>query len=172
MSPEASKFVAFVAIASLALLLSANVLLWRVVQDDDKGPAATQASAPALPAPTKAGTSRALLRELDKTSRRFGKPLDEVLNNLDGLTASAASLDQLTLQLGELNASAAQLGDAGPAMRDAAKRIKSMSRQFKTLSNFLTGLGPVLVDIEKSLTEMTDDLDRIRVCTEKPSSCN
>lgn len=169
------RFVMFTSVVVIVLLVASNVLLLQIVLDDDKQPAVAkqpaQAALPELPAPSKSGTSKALLKELDKTQRKFADPLTQAMLQLDSVSSSAATLDQLPVLLQQMVNSTAQLGEVAPKLQDIDKRMRSLNRRITQLSAFAIGLGPVVVDLELTLQAMRDDIAKIRACSEKPDTC-
>lgn len=161
--------------AVIALLIASNVLLLSLVLGDDHDAVSAkqtpQAALPALPAPSQSGTSKALLKELDKTKKQFKEPVSQALADLQSVSSSTTTLDQLPYLLQEMIASTATLEDVAPELRALAKRMKSLNAQITRMSKFTVGLGPVITDLELTMHTMRDDIARIRVCTEKPDTC-
>lgn len=171
------RFAVIATVTVVSLLVASNVLLLQLVLEDDGASAPTaepaaQGKLPALPQPSsKNGSSKALLKELNKTQRRFEQPLDQALMQLDSVSNSAATLDQLPVLLQEMVASTSSLESVAPELKQLDKRLRSLNRQIDRMSKFALGLSPVLVDLETTMRTMRDDLARIRECTEKPSTC-
>lgn len=171
------RFVVISTAAVIALLIASNVLLLQIVMDDDatavRGAdnAKTQVALPQLPSPSKGGSSRALLKELDKTQKQFEEPLNNALTQLDSVSASAMALDQIPALLERMIVTTAAFGDAAPELYALAKRMRSINRQIIRMTKFVVGLGPMMVDLQSTMRSMREDLDRIRVCTESPESC-
>ncbi|MBI4898111.1 MAG: hypothetical protein HY827_07065 [Actinobacteria bacterium] len=178
MSSSWQRFAVGSVAAVLALLVMSNALLLKMALDDD--PVANtdnssqkqQTALPSLPPPSSNGSSKLLLKELNKTKRQFKEPVSQALADLQSVSSSAGTLDQLPALLNEMIASTATLEDVAPQLRALVRRIRSLNRQITRMSKFTTSLGPVVTDFEVKLRDMSDDLDRIRQCTEKPSTCS
>lgn len=118
------------------------------------------------------GTSRELLKELDRTKKQLKTPLDQALTQLESVNGSAGSLDSLPVLLEQLIAATTQFADAAPELAVISKQLKSMNKRLKTTSDFAVGLGPVLVDIEQTLKQIQANTAQLLVCEQKPASCN
>lgn len=166
------------AIGIVVLLITSNILLLQIVHGDDASPTSAkvvqdnEAAVPSLPAPSSAGTSRTLLKELNQTKRQFRTPLDKALGQLEIMSTSTATLYQLPALLESLLASMNEFSGATPQLRKVSKQLRSINKEFKSTSDLVVGFGPVLTDLEKTMHEIQTDTARIRACTEKPASCN
>jgi hypothetical protein len=172
------KLLLAASIGVVMLLIITNILLLQIVREDDASPTSSkvapseQAAVPSLPAPSNAGTSRALLKELNQTKRQFRTPLEQALGQLEIMSTSTATLYELPTLLQSLLASMNEFSGAAPQLRAVSKRLKSIDKEFKSTSDLVVGFGPVLTDLEKTMQEIRADTARIRACTEKPGSCN
>lgn len=172
------KLLLAASIGIVVLLIITNVLLLQIVRKDDESPASSkvaqseQAAVPSLPAPTSAGTSRSLLKELNQTKRQFQTPIEQALGQLEIMSTSTATLYELPALLQSLLASMNEFSGATPQLRSVSKRLRSIDKEFKSTSDLVVGFGPVLTDLEKTMNEIQADTARIRTCTEKPGTCN
>lgn len=166
------------AIGILLLLILSNLLLLQIVRGDDASPSSASVaegnpeSLPTLPTPSGGSSSRALLKELNQTKRQFRTPLEQALGQLESMNTSTATLQSLPALLESLVVSMSELSGATPQLRTVAKKLNSIDKEFKRTSALAEGFGPVLTDLVKTMNEIQSDTARIRVCTEKPSSCS
>lgn len=175
------RFAVIASTVVIALLIVSNVLLLTLVLRDDGGtrtgagvavPTGKTAVLPTLPQPTpKSSSSKALIKELDKTQKQFAEPIDAALTQLGSVGQSTASLDQLPALLQQMVYSTSELDAVAPGIAKLDRRMRSLNREITRMTSFSVGLGPVIVDLVKTMREMRTDLGRIRTCTETPSAC-
>lgn len=169
------RFAVITAVAVVALLVASNVLLLTLVLRDDGAeatePASAQTALPQLPAASSGGSSKALLKELDKTKREIKDPLSRALADLSDANANAATLGELPALLQQMVAYSAALEYVAPELESIDSQMRSLNKNMKSMTGFVNGTGAVLVDLERSLQAMQTDIARIRECTEKPDSC-
>jgi DNA repair ATPase RecN len=173
------KAVLAASVGIVLLLVASNIILLQILHDHNGNRATaveTQAdqtaSVPALPAPTSAGSSKALLKELNKTKRQINTPLDRALGQLEIMSNSTSTLNELPALLQTVVASMDQLSGATPQLRVVSKQLRSMNKKFRKTSDLVVGFGPVLTDLEKTMHEIQTDTARIRACSEKSAACS
>lgn len=169
------RFAVISVVAVVALLVVSNVLLLSLVLRDDGSkkpePAATQTALPQLPTASSGGSSKALLKELDKTKSEIKDPLARALTDLSDVNANAATLGELPALLQQVVAYSAAFENVYPELRNIDKQMRSMNKYLRSTSGFVNGTGATLVDLERALQAMQTDIAKIRECTEKPDSC-
>lgn len=171
------RFTVIATVAVIALLIMSNALLLTLVlRDDEAGdakPASAQTSLPQLPASSSGsgGSSKALLKELDKTKSELKDPLTRALTDLSNVTNSTASLGDLPVLLQQMVAYSAAFQEVAPKLQSIDKHMRSLNKNINSMTAFVNGTGAVLVDLERAMQAMQNDIAKIRECTEKPDSC-
>lgn len=160
----------------ILLLAASNVMLYQLLSDsksENEAVASAQSVArvPNLPEAKSSSASKELLKELDATQRQVKQPLDQALFSLDSLGSTAANIEGFRAQFNSVAATTEEFADTAPELRSAAKRTKTMQRQFNQISEFVYGLGPLLTDWSKSLKQIQNDVAQIKACDANPSQC-
>ena len=134
--------IAIAALIALALLITSNVLLWQIADDDEPtrtaaglgakggGGGVGDSGQPLLPPPTTGTSNRATADELDRLSRRLSTQFDSLRGTLSPLIGSAStasaippgladvsnSLDALTLEAELFGGSVSSLDDVSASI--------------------------------------------------------
>ncbi len=160
----------------IALLIAANILLLKTVQEIQKPGVArvtaeNTAEVPELPPTSKGVSSKALIREIDRTKREFRDPLDQTLGQLQSLNGNTATLGGFPTVVEQMAASAQSLGDSAASIPGLGKQLRGMNRQIRKLVDYMLGLGAVATSLEKTLQSIQTDIAKIRQCEEKSPNC-
>lgn len=165
MTYQRLRVVAVVAI--LALLVTSNVLLLDIA--DDPEPRQTAASTPGdgdapppLPPTSGQGSSRALLRELERTQRELIAPLARVVQEIQALRVTASAVQPLPDLLGRVAASTSGLSTIGPDLGRLAggvgelERIRRIAAALNQEASGLSALDARFAGIQQSLARIDE----------------
>lgn len=171
MSPQAAKLAGGLVTALVILQALSAVLLWQLVDDDDGGggrPAAQparQQPLPPLPESRTGGSARAILEELEATTRRLEEPLEGLQRGLTTATrqfellpaippllgrigANTSVFGTLPGQLEALIAQTRSLGDISRAMALVVGELRRVSELTRAVARLEAGLGGIRTSVE------------------------
>ena len=177
MSAQGLKLAGVLATTLVIIQTVSVVLLWQLVVDDDGGggPAASQrqpAPLPPLPESRQGGSARALLDELDATTRRLEEPLREVRDALTDTTSQIAFLPSLPPLLAQIGANTSGFGalpgqlDALVAQTRGLAGIRGVLAQVVAEVRRLAGLTRSVGDLTRGVGRLEGGLGAIRTSVE------
>jgi hypothetical protein len=167
------------------------VLLWQLVDDDDGGRPAAQRAQPAplppLPESRTGGSARALLEELEATTRRLEEPLEGLQTGLTAATRQfeiLPAIPPLLAQIGgntsafaalaqQLDALVAQTRGLGGISRSLAlvvqevRRLAGLTTSVSQLNAGLSGIRTSVDDVESTAAGIGRSFDRAVVVLEQ-----
>lgn len=171
MSPQAAKIAGGLVTALVMIQALSAVLLFQLVDDDDDGgerPApqsGQQAPLPPLPESRTGGSARALLEELEATTRRLEEPLEGLQTGLTSATrqfeflptlppllaqigANTSGFTALPQQLDALVAQTRGLGDIRGALALVVQEVRRLAGLTATVSRLNTGLSGIRTSVD------------------------
>lgn len=206
MTPAAKQLLTLAAGIALVLLATSTFLLWRLVAEDDERPVqrteqALSEAPPPLPESRGGGSTRALLRELDRNTEQLTRPLSQLQAeiaraslgsaSLEALPPALQSLSQSTAGFGQLPAALSSLSQNTAGLRDAGRHLRRIAtesrrlakvqrtltamlreiRQLRSVRRGLSGLGRELRRLNGSIEEMKATLKQIEKSLEQTNRC-
>jgi hypothetical protein len=169
-SPQAAKLAGGLVTALVILQALSAVLLWQLVDDEDGGapPAAQRAEPqplPPLPEARTGGSARAILQELEATTRRLEEPLEGLQRGLTTATRQFAFLPAIPPLLGQIGANTSgfatlpaqldalvaqtrSLGDISGSMALVVTELRRVSELTRAVARLESGLGGIRTSVE------------------------
>lgn len=196
MGARVPKLLSALVLATLLLVATSTVLLWRLVDQtaDLQGARAGDSKSREAPLPpplpeSKGGTTtRALAQELDRTTAVLARPLEGLQDDLGqvppavkGLLANTSGLQGLSANIGSLVDQTRGLAGVQDALLAILKEIRqlrqvrrmlgSLNRRLGSFGSTLSSTNGALRDINATLQETNKSLDQLRECLRRPVLC-